>query len=45
MLNVGKLKHFYENVEKSIDKEWDAAQFNQDFNQHDKKLSDFSDIF
>ncbi len=46
VLNVAKLKHFYENVEKSIDKEGDATQFNQNFNQPDEKvLTDFSDIF
>jgi hypothetical protein len=46
VLNVAKLKHFYENVKKSVDKEGDAAQFNQNFNQPDEKaLTDFSDIF
>ncbi len=46
VLNVAKLKHFYENVEKSVDKEGDATQFNQNFNQPDEKvLTDFSDIF
>jgi hypothetical protein len=46
VLNMAKLKHFYENVKKSIDKEGDAAQFNQNFNQPNKKvLTDFSDIF
>ncbi len=45
-LNVAKLKHFYENVKKSIDKEGDARQFNQNFNQpNDDALTDFSDIF
>jgi hypothetical protein len=40
---VAKLKHFYENV---IDKEGDASQFNQNFNQpNEKALRDFSDIF
>ncbi len=34
---MAKLKHFYENVNKSIDKEGDAAQFNQNFNQPDEK--------
>jgi hypothetical protein len=43
VLNVAKLKHFYENVEKSVDKEEDA---NQKFNQpNEKALTDFSDIF
>ncbi len=46
VLNVAKLKHFYENVEKSVAKEGEAAQFNQNFNQSDEKaLPDFSDIF
>jgi len=46
VLNVAKLKHFYENVEKSVDKEGDARQFNQDFNQpNGELLTDFSDIF
>jgi hypothetical protein len=46
VLNVAKLKHFYENVKKSVDKEGEAAQFNQNFNQHDEKaLTEFSDIF
>jgi hypothetical protein len=45
VLNVAKLKHFYENVKKSINEEDDARQFNQKFNQHDEKaLTDFSDI-
>jgi hypothetical protein len=45
-LNVTKLKHFYENVEKSVEKGSDARQFNQNFNQPDEKaLQDFSDIF
>jgi hypothetical protein len=43
---VAKLKHFYENVEKSVDKEADAAQFNQNFNQpNEKALTDFRNIF
>ncbi len=46
VLNVAKLKHFYKNVEKYVDKDRDAAHFNQNFNQPDKKaLTDFSDIF
>ncbi len=46
MLKVVKLKHFYENVEKSVEKESDATQFNQNFNQSDEKaLPDFGDIF
>jgi hypothetical protein len=46
VLNVAKLKHFYENDEKSVDKEEDAVQFNQNFNQSDEKeTTDFSDIF
>jgi hypothetical protein len=49
VLNVAKLKHFYENVEQSVDKEGDtrhARQFNQNFNQPNKKAPiDFSDIF
>jgi hypothetical protein len=43
---VAKLKHFYENIKKSVDKESDARQFNQDFNQpNEKALTDFSNIF
>jgi hypothetical protein len=46
VLNIAKLKHFFENVEKSIDEEGDTAQFNKNFNQPDEKeLQDFSDIF
>ncbi len=46
VLNVAKLKHFCENIEKSVDKEGDARQFNQNFNQPDEKaLTYFSDIF
>jgi hypothetical protein len=46
VLNVAKFKHFYENVKKSIEKEGDANQFNQNFNQHNEKvLTDFNDIF
>ena len=46
VLNVAKLKHFYEKVEKSVEKEGDANQFNQNFNQHNvKALTDFNDIF
>ena len=45
-IKVAKLKHFYENVEKSIEKEGDANQFNQNFNQpNEKALTDFNDIF
>jgi hypothetical protein len=46
VLNVAKLKHFYENVKKSVEKERDANQFNQNFNQpNEKALTDFNDIF
>jgi hypothetical protein len=46
VLNVTKLKHFYENVKKSIEKESDANQFNQNFNQpNEKALIYFNDIF
>ncbi len=49
VLNVAKLKHFYENIENSEDKEGDTNQhFNQaqDFNQiNEEALKDFSDIF
>ncbi len=46
VLNVAKLKHFYENVKTSVDDEGDAAQFNQKFNQSDERVcTDFSDIF
>ncbi len=46
MLNVAKLKHFYENVEKSSEKESDNKNFNQDFNQQSEKACpDFNDIF
>jgi hypothetical protein len=46
VLNVAKLKHFYENIEKSVDTEGDPAQFNQNFNQdNDQVQKDFSDIF
>jgi len=46
VLNVAKLKHFYENVKKSVNKEGDARQFNKKFNQpNEKALTDFSDIF
>ncbi len=45
-IKVAKLKHFYENVEKSVEKEGDANQFNQNFNQpNEKALTDFNDIF
>jgi hypothetical protein len=44
--NVPILKHFYENVKKSVENEDDANQFNQNFNQHNEKaLTDFNDIF
>jgi hypothetical protein len=43
---VAKLKHFYKNVKKSVEKEGDAEQFNQNFNQpNEKVLTDFNDIF
>jgi hypothetical protein len=46
VLNMAKLEQFYENVEKSLGKEGDAEQFNQNFNQiNEKALTDFSDIF
>jgi hypothetical protein len=46
VLNMAKLKHFYENIKKSIDKEGDTRQFIQNFNQpNEKMLTDFSDIF
>ncbi len=46
VLNVAKLKHFYKNVKKSVKKEGEAYQFNQNFNQPDEKvLTDFNDIF
>ncbi len=46
VLNVAKLKHFYESIKNSVDREGDAEQFNQKFNQPDEKaLTDFSDIF
>jgi hypothetical protein len=49
VLNVSKLKHIFENIKNSEDKEGDANQCfnqNQDFNQNeDKALKDFSDIF
>jgi hypothetical protein len=46
VLNVAKLKHFYENGEKSVVKEGDANQFNQNFNHpSEKRLTDFNDIF
>ncbi len=45
VLNVAKLKHFFENIKKSEDKEGDATQFNQNFNQdNDQALKDFNDI-
>jgi hypothetical protein len=49
VLNVAKLKNFFENVKNSKDKEGDANQcFNQTqkFNQsNEEALKDFSDIF
>jgi hypothetical protein len=49
VLNVAKLKHFYENIKKSAGKEGDNKNFNQDFNQQSEKarldLNDFNDIF
>jgi hypothetical protein len=46
VLNMAKLKQFYENVKKSIEKEGDTDQFNQNFNQpNEKALTDFNDIF
>jgi hypothetical protein len=46
VLNVAKLKHFYENIKKSVEKEVDANQFNQNFNQpNEKALTDLNDIF
>jgi hypothetical protein len=49
VLNVSKLKHFYENVEKSAEKESEANNFNQDFNHQSEKalpdFNDFNDIF
>jgi hypothetical protein len=39
--NVAKLKHFYKNVKKSVEKEGDAYQFNKNFNQpNEKALTD-----
>ncbi len=40
VLNVAKLKHFYENVDKSVEKESDNNNFNQEFNQQNE-----NDIF
>jgi hypothetical protein len=49
VLNVAKLKHFYENVGKSAEKESEAENFNQDFNQPSEEarpdFNDFNDIF
>ncbi len=46
VLNVANLKHFYKNVDKSVEREGNANQFNQNFNQHNEKaLTDFNDIF
>jgi hypothetical protein len=45
VLNVAKLKHFYENVKKSAEKESAANEFNQNFNQHSENARpDFNDI-
>ncbi len=44
VLNVAKLKHFYENIKKSVEK--DSEHFNQKFNQEfNQPLPDFNDIF
>jgi hypothetical protein len=49
VLNVSKLKHFYENIKKSDEKESEAETFNQDFNKKSEKSehahNDFNDIF
>ncbi len=45
VLNVSKLKHFFENVEKSAEKESEAETFNQNFNQSENAHHDFNDIF
>jgi hypothetical protein len=46
VLNVAKLKYFYENVEKSAEEESEANDFNQNFNQQSENaLPDFNDIF
>jgi Integrase core domain len=49
VLNVAKLKHFYENVEKCAEKESESNDINQDFNQQSEKAcpdsDDFNDIF
>jgi len=46
VLNVAKLKHFYENIEKSDEKESEAETFNQDFNQQSGNARpDFNDMF
>ncbi len=46
VLNVTKLKHFYENVKKSVEKDSEAENFDQDFNQQNEKARpDFNDIF
>ena len=34
VLNVAKLKRFYENIKKSAEKESEADAFNQSFNEH-----------
>jgi hypothetical protein len=45
VLNVTKLKHFYENVKKSAEKESEANEFNQNFNQKARPdFNDFNDI-
>jgi hypothetical protein len=49
VVNVAKLKHFYENIKKSAEKESESNEFNQNFNQQSEKacpdFNDFNDIF
>ena len=45
VLNIAKLKHFYENVENSAEKESEAETFNKNFNQSENVHHDFNDIF
>jgi hypothetical protein len=45
VLNVAKLKHFYENVEKSDEKESDNKNFNQQDDKARPEFNDFNDIF
>ena len=49
VLNVAKIKHVYENIKKSTEKESYASDFNQtsqNFNQQSEKAGpDFNDIF